>query len=179
MIIALAGRRIDADQTDTPRFPLAHVALVRQRLSQWFTEHDVQLLVCSAACGADLLALTIAQELGVQTLIVLPFPQPQFRATSVVDRGEEWGAAFDAVIAEAEEQGNVIDLGYKPEDDTAFVETNLVIIELALSQATQLNQSVQALLVWDGASRGEDDITAEFQTVANQRGLSVHEILTI
>jgi len=179
MVIALAGRRVDAPQADTPRFPLANVTEVRTRIFDWFTQHDVQTLVCSAACGADLLALNVAQELGVHPYIVLPFPREQFRAASVVDRGEDWGAVFDTIIDRAEAQGDVIVLGYAPENETAYAETNQVILELAISRGTQLKQTVNAIVVWDGESRGKDDVTAAFQEEARNRGLPVEEILTV
>jgi hypothetical protein len=35
-VVALAGRRIDADGADLPRFPLANVPLVRKRLTELF-----------------------------------------------------------------------------------------------------------------------------------------------
>ena len=179
MVIALAGRRIDAPTADTPRFPPANVPQVRNRISDWFTRNNVHTLVSSAACGADLLALAVALELGVQTHIVLPFPRHQFRALSVVDRGEHWGDVFDTILDRIEPQGDVIVLGYAPENETAYFETNHVILELAMSRGIQLDQTVSAVVVWDGLSRGDDDITAAFQTEAHNRGLAVEEILTV
>ena len=60
MIVALAGRRIDAPGADAERFPLAAVELVRERLHNLLSEKGASTLVCSAACGADLLALAAA-----------------------------------------------------------------------------------------------------------------------
>src|SRR5581483_2365400 len=116
----------------------------------WFTQNDVHTLVSSAACGADLLALAVALELGVQTHIVLPFPRHQFRASSVADRGEHWGDAFDTILDRVEPQGDVIVLGYAPENEAAYFETNHVILELTVSRGAQLNQTVSAVVVWDG-----------------------------
>ena len=58
--IALAGRRVDAADASEPRFPLASVPLVRDRLHAFFTERPAAALVSSAACGADLVALEVA-----------------------------------------------------------------------------------------------------------------------
>jgi len=88
---------------------------------------NVNALVCSAACGADLLALGAAEELGIRRCIVLLFPREQFRAISVVDRGDDWGVQFDVILDIIETQGEVIVLGYTPENETAFIETNHVI----------------------------------------------------
>ena len=51
VVIALAGRRIDAPDTNPPRFPLENVPMVRQRLADMFAAEHAEALVCSAACG--------------------------------------------------------------------------------------------------------------------------------
>jgi hypothetical protein len=65
-VIALAGRRIDAPDAETPRFPLAAVPFVREQLDALFADRGATALVCSAACGADLVALDAATELGLR-----------------------------------------------------------------------------------------------------------------
>jgi hypothetical protein len=179
MVIALAGRRVDSPKAEAVRFPPANIIRVRNRIKDWFSQHEVQTLVCSAACGADLLALSVAEELGVHYHIVLPFSREQFRATSVVDRGKEWGAPFDTILDKAEGQGRVTILDYAPDNETAYIETNHAILARAISLGTQAAQSIAAILVWDGMSRGEDDVTAAFQKEARQRNMAVAEISTL
>jgi hypothetical protein len=179
MIIAFAGRRVDDQKAEIVRFPPANVVKVRTRIENWFSQHHVHTLVCSAACGADLLALSVADELGIHCQVVLPFPREQFRATSVVDRGNEWGTLYDTILNKIEDQGKLIILGYALDNETAYFETNHVILELASSLGTRLAQSVRAVLVWDGMSRGEDDVTAAFQKGAHQLTLPVDEITTL
>ena len=91
MIVALAGRRIDKPDADAPRFPLTSVDLVRGRLHHLLSVKKVTTLVCSAACGADLLALAAARDLGIRRRVILPFTRERFRVTSVVDRPGDWG----------------------------------------------------------------------------------------
>jgi len=179
MVVALAGRRVDAPGEEIARFPRENVARVRSRIFNWLAGQNVNTLVCSAACGADLLALGAAEELGIRRCIVLPFPREQFRAISVVDRGGDWGAQFDVIFDIIETQGEVIVLGYTPENETAFIETNHVILELAISTGSQLGQPVKVGVVWDGASHGDDDVTKAFQKEAQARGLTVEEISTL
>ncbi len=179
MVIALAGRRVDAPKAETARFPVTNVPQVRKRISDWFAQHVVHTLVCSAACGADLLALDAASELNIRRRVVLPFSREQFRASSVVDRGDEWGAPFDAILDAVTARGDVLGLSYLPENETAYVETNHAILELAIAIGAQLSQPVSVLLVWDGASRGDDDVTAAFQQEAHDRGLAVEEVSTL
>jgi len=179
MVIALAGRRVDAPKAEAARFPQENVSRVRSRIFDWLERHGVDTLVCSAACGADLLALDAAGELGIRRRIVLPFPREQFRASSVVDRGDEWGAHFDAILDVVTARGDVFVLGYRPENETAYLATNRTILELAISTGTRLDRRVGAVVVWDGVSRGADDVTKAFQEEAHERGLTVEEISTL
>lgn len=179
MVIALAGRRIDAQKAETARFPQENVPQVRSRIDHWMAQHHIDTLVCSAACGADLLALDVAGKLGIRRYVVLPFPREQFRVVSVVDRGEEWGGLFDDICDDVEAKGDVMVLGYALENETAYIETNHVILELAMSRGAELTQPVRAVLVWDGMSRGKDDVTLAFQQEARERGLAVEEISTL
>jgi hypothetical protein len=100
-IIALAGRRIDASGTTPPRFPLSNVEEVRSRLAGAFVRLHAVGLVCSGACGADLVALEAAEQLGMRRRVVLPFVPDRFRKSSVVDRPGDWGRVFDRQIAAA------------------------------------------------------------------------------
>ena len=104
---------------------------------------------------------------------MLPFSPEQFRTASVVDRGGDWGTRFDAILDVVQAQGNLCVLNYTPEDERAYFETNQVILELATSLGGQLDESVGVVVVWDGASRGDDDVTAAFQEEACKRGLAV------
>jgi len=186
MIIALAGRRIDAPDATIPRFPLENTAAVRERIYAFLVDRKATALVCSAACGADLLALDAAGVLGIQRRIVLPFEQNRFRATSVTDRPGEWGTLFDRITKEVQAAGNLVILGEEGEDDAIFATTNRVILDEVLTLAHQAlhdkreqsANSVLAVLVWDGQSRGEGDLTADFAEEARARGLPVVEIAT-
>src|ERR1700688_1274520 len=116
-VIALAGRRIDAPDTDPPRFPLENVPIVRERIAALLSAEHAEALVCSAACGADLIALTEAERLGLRRRIVLPFPAKRFRETSVTDRPGEWGPLYDRLIKEAQSAGDLVVLPDPGGDD--------------------------------------------------------------
>ena len=56
MIVAFAGRRIDAEGTGEPgKFPLANVDRVNREVDQFLRERQPAVVVGSAACGADLM----------------------------------------------------------------------------------------------------------------------------
>jgi hypothetical protein len=106
MVIALAGRRVDAPKTAQLRFPAAQAVPVKQQIREFLQAHEASALVCAAACGADILALEAAGELGLRRRVVLPFDKATFRNTSVVDRGGDWGARYDRIIDEIASRGD-------------------------------------------------------------------------
>ena len=170
MVIALAGRRIDAPDAETPRFPAANEAAVRAKIESLFTGNEVQVLVSSAACGADLIAQETAMQLGVPRRIVLPFSIAEFREASVTDRPGDWGPRFDRAIHNA----HVVLLGFDRADWQAYSKTNRAILD----EATSLGEAT-AVIVWDGQRRGSSDYTASFRSEAEFRGMPVIEVRTI
>lgn len=176
MIASLAGRRIDAADADPMRFPETRENLVAKRIAATLTEGGVTTLVCAAACGADLLALEAAQSDGIPARIVLPFDAAAFRASSVVDRGDGWGDAFDRLIGEASARNGVRILGLRPDDPHVYEKTNEAILDEALALAGNDPAGVVALAVWDGEIPGRADYTKNFADAAKARGIAVQSI---
>ena len=179
MMIALAGRRVDAPGAETPRFPPTNVTAVQERLHRLLVEQQAQAVVCSAACGADLLALEAAGALGIRRRIVLPYAPDRFRAISVVDRPGDWGERFDRILDAVEATGDLVVLGYAEAEEAAYLATNRIILEQATLLAEQAQQAVGAAVVWEGACRGEDDVTAAFLQEAQRLGLTVWTVSTL
>jgi hypothetical protein len=176
VVASLAGRRIDAVDADPMRFPEAREDLVAARIAATLTERGVTTLVCAAACGSDLLALEAAQREGITSRIVLPYDAAEFRRSSVVDRGEAWGAAFDRLIAEAQARDGVRTLGLTVGDPHVYDKTNDAILDEALTLAGNDPAGVIALAVWDGVIAGRADYTANFTDAARARGIAVQSI---
>ena len=128
MILGLAGRRIDAPETAEPAFPLENYSIVHDRLIRLLSEQNVRVLVCSAACGADLLALQAAEALGIRRRIILPFAPSHFRQTSVIDRPGDWGPIFDGIITAAERSGDLINLQLDQGSDS-YTKANCAILD--------------------------------------------------
>ena len=146
--LALAGRRIDAEGADTPRFPLSQVETVRRRLHDLFVGQQIGAIVRSAAYGADLVALEEAGKLGIRRRVVLPFAKERFRQTSVVDRPGNWGEVYDHIIADVETRGDLIVLPSMvgDEDDAYWV------LQLGLNAGAP---KVSLIAVWDGNLVGD------------------------
>jgi hypothetical protein len=78
-VLAVAGRRIDAEDAEERRFPAENETVVTARLREVMVARSAQAVVCSAACGADILTLETAAHLGLHRRVVLPFSRQQFR----------------------------------------------------------------------------------------------------
>lgn len=179
LIVALTGRRIDAPNLANPRFPATNIGKVWERIERFFRDHEVATLVCSAACGADLLALASAGELGIRRRVVLPFASDRFRDTSVTDREGDWGSIYDRAIAEVKAAGELITLDLDTDNDQAYLCANLAILNESLLSAKASGDRAAAVLVWDGAHRGSGDITGSFGRKAGALGFELFEISTL
>ena len=177
-VVVVAGRRIDAPDSDVTRFPLHNRDRVRQLIASALRSQPVSALISSGACGADLLALDVARRAGIRRRLILPFAVDRFKETSVVDRPGHWGALFDGLIADAAADDDLVILE-AGDGDEAFAATNLAILDEGERLAATANARRRALIVWDGASRGQDDLTDQFRVEAVARGWSVEEIRTI
>jgi hypothetical protein len=184
-VICLAGRRIDPPDADPQRFPPSRAPAVAERIRQLLEQRRAALLVCSAACGADLLALDAAARLGMQLHIVLPFDRERFRATSVTDRPGGWGEIYDRVIDHAQHAGTLTIIDTAADDDAeAYAAANTTILDIATREARGGAREASArdacaVIVWEGSPRGDDDLTAHFAATARARGLEVVEIRTL
>jgi hypothetical protein len=176
-IVAAAGRRIDASDASPPRFPLANRDVVRERIRTSLIEHATGI-IASGACGADLLAQDVARELKLpHRRMILPFAADVFRASSVTDRPGNWGSLFDDLVAELGARRDVVTLAEDPGGDAAYAAVNRAII--AEAERIGGSSTPVVLLIWDGTSRGDGDLTADLGLKARARNWRVVQVLTV
>lgn len=178
MILGLSGRRIDAEDAEQVRFPLQNVEGVRLAVRRLLMGKEVTWLVSSAACGADLIALSEAGKLGIQRRVVLPFSREKFRESSVVDRPGEWGEPYDRVMDEVSASREVVIVSATDGEDP-FAIASRAILENAMALGKERDETVGAAIVWDGEVRDTPDYTAEFGTDARKEGLAVFDVQTL
>jgi hypothetical protein len=190
IVLVLAGRRIDEPGAEPARFPLGQAQAVAQVLRAVFRKEHVGLIVSSAACGADLIALSVAQTLDIRFRIILPFSPLRFRETSVIDRPSgkdwEWGRVYDEVIEAARARQDLIILPGLSEGLPAYQAVNRALVAEAMTLGRcvgeadpgNLSDTVKALIIWDGRSRSSKDVTWHFAEVARSHALPVLEIRT-
>jgi hypothetical protein len=156
------------------------VPSVRRRIADLLARERAVALVCSAACGADLLALEEAERLGLRRRIILPFSLDRFRPTSVIDRPGDWGSTFDRLVAAAEKVGDLVVLsGNDGGDDVAYAAANKAIISEAqkLAQGDTRHRLIAAI-AWEGSARLGGDMTSQFRNLAAKAGFEDRVILT-
>jgi len=179
MMIALAGRRVDSADAEESRFPVGNVEIVKERTLARFQEMGATMLVSSAACGADLIAQWAANELKFERRrVILPYERQRFRESSVIDRPGDWGPLYDQILDEVEAAGDLIVLQGGPDNET-YAAANLAILDHAVELAKGAQQPVKAVLIWEGVSRGADDLTQAFEVEARKRGVRVVTISTL
>jgi hypothetical protein len=175
-VAALAGRRIDPEEATSVRFPASNILRVQAEIERVLLLDNIDLLVCAAASGADLLALEVAQRLKIKCRVVLPFNAKRFRSTSVVDRSEAWGSLYDSIIAVVEAADDLVVIDRKLSDDEAYKHATNVI--LAQAKAAANPNKATAIIVWDGKSRGRNDYADQFRRLARTEGMKERVILT-
>lgn len=178
MVVALVGRRIDEEDAAEARFPLAMVPVVRERVRGLFRESGVTTLVSAAANGADLIALDEAGSLGIRRVVILVADRDQFREGSVADRPGDWVDLYDRILDEVEATGDLHVVGASM-DDAEFAKANARILEEALRLSRDGSEPVQSVVVWNGLSRGDGDLTEKFVVEARRCGIPVLEIDTL
>jgi hypothetical protein len=73
----------------------------------------------------------------------------------------------------------VVTLDGLGEDNDAYVAANGAILDEAAALARASGTDVLAVLVWEGAPREGDDVTAAFGAEARRRGWRVEEVGTL
>jgi hypothetical protein len=152
---------------------------VTQRIRTALVSASASTVVCSAACGADIIALEVAGELGLRRRIILPFGQALFREISVTDRNGGWGSRFDLLMQSAVASGDVVELGLFKDDPNVFAAANEAILNEAAHEASAAGLRTMAMVAWDGVPRGGNDITKAFLNEAQRRKLEVLAVSTL
>lgn len=179
MIAALSGRRVDAADATVERLPLTNIELVAERIREVLASLPASALVCSAACGADLLALEVAGRLGIRRRIILPFEPEVFRLTSVVDRPGGWGDRYDRILKDVARAQDLVVLGLDQHDAAPYMTAAKAILDQAAELGQAEDHEVAAIVVWDGRSRRAGDVTEAFLSDARARRLAVTEVSTL
>ncbi len=152
-VIAFAGHMIDAPGRSVPRFPAALESAVRTALRAHLARLRQPVVYTSAACGADLIFIEAAQEIGAEVNVVLPFDREDFVRTSVAIGGDQWVARFDAALERATRVIFATEEAYL-DDDVLFDYAAMLLEGLTALRAAQLETTPSLLCVIDAGGKG-------------------------
>lgn len=183
MIVVVAGRRVDPPNAAATRFPLSMRKTVARRIKSVLSGFECVTLVSSAACGSDLLAIQAARALDARFRIVLPYQEDWFLADSVTDRPGMWKDLYNEVIGEASGKGDLLLLDERRGSDDAYRAANDAILAEAQRLAREEKpddpgSALAGLIIWEGASRGPDDVTDHMRQRLADAGATISVVLT-
>jgi hypothetical protein len=147
-VVVYSGHMIDRPDRTPPRFPAKIEGRVRELLREHLGRLAPVAAYGSAACGADILCLEIARELGCETHIILPFPAADFRQASVDFAGADWGERFERAIAAADTVTVTSDHHARGSAAT-FDYANLVLTGMGRLRAQTMDAPLRAVAVRD------------------------------
>src|SRR5687767_9402842 len=137
MIIIVAGRRTDAKDASDKRFPLENTKSVKGEIKKQFKSSDAKTLISSGACGADLVAMEVAGESGIEQVMILPFDEVNLKKISVTVRPGDWQLIYEPVIEKLKKTKGLIVLDVSVEEPSAFEKTNSLIMDRAKELSVQ------------------------------------------
>ena len=152
-VLAFAGHMIDAPDRSPPRFPAALAPAVAAAIRGRLARTHLPVVYTSAACGADLIFVEAALEIGAQVNVVLPFDREDFVRTSVAPGGDGWAARFDHALARVAWVIMATEERYL-DDDVLFEHAAMLLEGLCVLRAAQLETSPLLLCVVDAAAPG-------------------------
>ena len=175
-IVVYTGHMIDTPGRADPRFPPELEDAIRDGIRARIEILAPVAVYGSAACGADILCLECAQELGAELHIILPFSAEQFRATSVDLRPEgHWGDRFEKLLEQAKEV-LVISQRPPPVGESIFEYSNLIMTGLARLRAQMLDTSLHGIAVWDGRPAAGEGGTGSIAALWQDSGIPLEHV---
>jgi len=144
---------IDTPDRSEPRFPAELEPAVAEAIRQHLATLREPIIYTSAACGADLICIEAALEIGAEVNVVLPFDRDDFVRTSVAVGGAGWVRRFDDALARVARVIPATQESYLG-DDVLFEHAAWLLEGLAALRASQLQTAPSLTCVIDAAAAG-------------------------
>jgi hypothetical protein len=146
-VAAFTGHMVDAPGRANPRFPSGKVPAVRKALAECLKRQRIGYGFSSAARGSDLIFIEELKKVNGRPRVFLPFPQEQFKKTSV---GHGWDAGFDRALQGVEVGELSQELAPEDNQPDAYAACNRKILEEAIAKAKLLDEEPLLIAVWNG-----------------------------
>ena len=165
-VLLFSGHIVDAPDREKPRFPADKEPIAAQRIGEALDALGAgpeDLALCQAAAGGDLLFLEACLQRSVRCQVLLPFPEPEFVAKSILPSagGAGWRDRYFAARERLERQEQNFDdkqrmdplrimpveLGPLPSGSDPFERCNLWLLYTTLSWGVA---KARFLCLWNG-----------------------------
>ena len=153
-VILFSGHMIDAPNRSTPRFPAEKEPIAAQKIADALDELGARaddLALCQAAAGGDLLFLEACQQRGVRCQILLPLPEPEFIARSIMPSagGDKWRERYFTMRQRLKDPIRIMpdELGPLPAGVDAFERCNLWLLYTTLAWGVK---KARFICLWNG-----------------------------
>lgn len=174
-VLVYSGHMLDRPDRRVPRFPPSLEGAVRDRIRERLARLAPVAVYGSAACGADILCLDAARELGCETHVILPFPPDVFRTTSVDFAGGDWGRRFEEALAAADSVTIASD-HYARGSSATFDYANLILTGMGRLRAQTLDTAIRALAIRDPEDPSTPGGTTSNLSLWRASGIAIDEI---
>ncbi len=148
-ILTFAGHMIDRHDRESPRFPSYAENAVRLLIAKAIAQTEPSAVVCSAACGGDIIFAEEALRFGAQLYLIMPFEsQVDFLYHSVAYAGSQWVERFHYIFSRATQRPYYVrPSGYT--SDQNFEDNQRAMTFFALGLAAAQSASLSSLVLCD------------------------------
>jgi hypothetical protein len=173
-VLLFSGHMIDAQDRDKPRFPPDQEPAARLAIATLLAQLDagpLDLVVCSGACGGDLLFAEAALLRGAALEIYLPFEPEVFAKESVDFAGDNWHLRFEAACAASSlhlmpQEGGPLKAG-----EDSYEQVNLWMLDAASRFGAE---KVDFICLWDGQGGDGPGGTQHLMQEVKRRNGRIH-----
>ena len=173
LVLLFSGHRVDAPGRTPPRLPPSLVPRAAAAIGAALDALGAgagDLAWSQAASGGDLLFARACIDRGVSLRVLLPVPEAEFIAQSVLgsDGDDDWPARYADVVARLDAPPRVMadELGALLAGQNAFARCNEWLLERALAHGVA---TLHFICLWDG-TEGEPGGTAHMVDEVRRRG---------
>jgi hypothetical protein len=159
---------IDRPDRPLPRFPAAKAEAAARLIAETLTALDAgpnDVAFAQGAAGGDLLFAECCQARGVDLHLLLPQPESDFVAASVLPStdGEAWHRRYLAVRERLDQPPEILPTG----TDQPYSACNRWLLERALAWGVE---RLHLICLWDGENGDGDGGTADMVDAVRRRG---------
>lgn len=191
--LVFSGHMIDAPDRPQPRFPAsredAAAARIRQAIADIVAtaanrqEQERVVGMAGVADGGDLLFHEACHQLGVETQVLLPFPERVYRATAITRQAARWADRYYAALRNASKVLTLSRTDTLPgwllarPNYSTWQRNNQWIVHHAWATATC--DRVTVLALWNGEAGDGPGGAADMVATAQARGAEVVSLDTV